>query len=333
MKNTLILGIETSCDETCAAVIKNGREVLSNVVYSQIDIHRKYGGVVPEIASRNHIERIDDVMEEALETAGVNLTEMDAVAVTYGPGLVGALLVGLSYGKALAYAAKKPLIAVHHIEGHICANYIADPCFTPPYVALVVSGGHTSFVCVNDYTEYTLLGSTRDDAAGEAFDKAARMLDLPYPGGVEIEKLAAGGNPHAVKFPRAATENPLDCSFSGLKSAVAGFIQKNRDFPKADIAASFQEAVADVLVGRAITACHMKNSKILSLSGGVAANKYIRRRMTEACEREGLFLQIPPIALCTDNAAMIASAGYFRFVNGEIAGLDLNAYPGLELTT
>jgi N6-L-threonylcarbamoyladenine synthase len=290
---------------------------------------------VPEIASRSHIEKIDDVVQEALdqslEAAGVSMGEIDAVAVTCGPGLVGALLVGLSYGKALAYACGKPLVAVNHIEGHICANYLADPDFTPPYVCLVVSGGHTSFISVTDYTDYELLGSTRDDAAGEAFDKAARMLGLPYPGGVEIEKLAVQGNPSAIAFPRAETENPLDCSFSGLKSAVSGFIQKNKDYPKADIAASFQEAIADVLVSKALAACRMKGCKTLSLAGGVAANKHIRNRMAEASAREGLRLQIPPISLCTDNAAMIASAGYFRYVKGELADLSLNAYPGLEI--
>ena len=331
MKDILILGIETSCDETCAAVVKNGREVLSNVIFSQIDIHTRYGGVVPEIASRSHIEKIDDVVDEALSIANTGLPEVDAVAVTYGPGLVGALLVGLSFGKALAYAAGKPLVAVNHIEGHINANYLSDEFFAPPYIALVVSGGHTSFVHVIDYTKYELLGATRDDAAGEAFDKAARMLGLPYPGGVEIEKLSAHGNPAAIKFPRAETPNPLDCSFSGLKSAVAGFIQKNKDFPKEDIAASFQEAVADVLTNKALTACRMFKSGVLSVVGGVAANKYIRGRMDEVCKKEGIRLQIPPISLCTDNAAMIAAAGYYRFINGEIAGLNLNAYPGLEI--
>lgn len=326
----MILGIETSCDETCAAVVSAGG-ILSNVVYSQIDVHRRYGGVVPEIASRSHIEKIDDVVDEALYLAKISINDIDAVAATAGPGMVGALLVGLNYGKGLAYAASKPLVAVHHIEGHICANHLANADFAPPYVCLVVSGGHTSFVYAEDYGVYEILGGTLDDAAGEAFDKAARMLGLPYPGGVEIEKLATGGDATAVPLPRAVTDNPLDCSFSGLKSALSGFLQRNKDFPKADIAASFQEAVADALVSRALEACRVKNCQKLSLAGGVAANRHIRSRMAAACADKGIALQIPPINLCTDNAAMIAAAGHFKFLKGEFADMGQNAYPGLPL--
>ncbi|MDR1706022.1 MAG: tRNA (adenosine(37)-N6)-threonylcarbamoyltransferase complex transferase subunit TsaD [Clostridiales bacterium] len=331
MNDVIILGIETSCDETCAAMVKNGREALSSAIYSQIDLHRRFGGVVPEIASRNHLEKIGPVVREAMEAAGLRYSDLTAVAAANGPGLVGALIVGVSYAKALAYAINKPLVAVNHIEGHICANYIADPAFEPPYVCLVVSGGHTMLAYVSGYGRYERLGSTRDDAAGEAFDKAARLLGLPYPGGVEIDRLAAAGTP-SIKFPKASV-TALDFSFSGLKSAVANFLQKpeNANVNKADIAASFQAAVVDVLTEKALAACAVKDCKTLALAGGVAANSALRRRMAEACAEKGIELRIPPVSLCTDNGAMVASAGYYRYINGETAALDLNAYPGLEL--
>ncbi|MCL2406566.1 MAG: tRNA (adenosine(37)-N6)-threonylcarbamoyltransferase complex transferase subunit TsaD [Defluviitaleaceae bacterium] len=330
MTKQLILGIETSCDETCAAIVANGRNLISNTIYTQIDTHKRFGGVVPEIASRSHIEKIDEVVHTALREAGVKLQDITAVAATNGPGLVGALLVGLNYAKGLAYGAGLPLIPINHIEGHICANYIANHDFAPPYVALVVSGGHTSFIEVNSYTEYNLLGSTTDDAAGEAFDKAARMLGLPYPGGVEIEKLAKSGDPSAIRFPRAVTENPLDCSFSGLKSNLYQYLQKNKEYNAADVAASFQDAIADVLAERALRAVKITDAKAFALCGGVAANTRVRTKVQEACASVGVSLQVPPISLCTDNAAMIAAAGFYRLdcVSNWLA---VNAVPNLAL--
>ena len=332
----MILAVETSCDETAAAVVKNGRYVLSNVIASQVDIHKVYGGVVPEIAGRKHIENIDWVIGKALQDANVTLQDIDAVGVTYGPGLVGALLVGLSEAKALAYAAKRPLVGVHHIKGHIAANYIEDPEFAPPYVALVVSGGHTNIIYARDYTEYEIMGHTRDDAAGEAFDKIARALGMPYPGGPEIDKAAKAGDPQAIFFPRAyLEEDSYDFSFSGLKSAVLNHINKQKmtggTIETENIAAAFQESVVEVLVAKTIKAAKEKNVRKVAMAGGVAANSYLRKRLSEACEKEGFSLNIPSLVLCTDNAAMIASAAYFEYMKGRRDGLDLNAVPYLKL--
>lgn len=335
-KDIYILGIESSCDETAAAVVKNGREVLSNVISSQIELHKIYGGVVPEIASRKHIEKIDQVIEEALKTAGKTLEEIDAIAVTYGPGLVGALLVGVAEAKALAYAAKKPLVGVHHIEGHVSANYIENKELEPAFLCLIVSGGHTHLVLVKDYGEYEIIGRTRDDAAGEAFDKVARAIGLGYPGGPKIDKLAKEGNPNAIKFPRAHVENaPHDFSFSGVKSAVLNYMNgckmKGVEVNKADIAASFQEAVVDVLVGRTIDAAKEYGMKKVALAGGVASNQGLRVKMKEACEKEGLELYYPSPIFCTDNGAMIGVAGYYEYMKGTRHGLDLNAVPNLKI--
>lgn len=334
--DTYILGIESSCDETAAAVVKNGREVLSNVINTQIDLHKKYGGVVPEIASRKHIENIDAVIDAALEEADMSLADIDAVAVTYGPGLVGALLVGVSSAKAIAYAAEKPLVPVHHIRGHISANFIAHPDLKPPFVCLVASGGHSHIVNVKDYTEFEILGRTRDDAAGEAFDKIARVLGLGYPGGPLIDKLAAEGNPDAVQFPRVRMDkDSLDFSFSGVKTAVINYLhkaeQRGEDINKADIAASFQDAVTDVLCEHTVEGALKNNAKTVAIAGGVAANTQLREKMTAVCGKHGIEVVYPPPVLCTDNAAMIACAGYFAYKNGDRAGLDLNAVPNLPL--
>ncbi|MBR5509153.1 MAG: tRNA (adenosine(37)-N6)-threonylcarbamoyltransferase complex transferase subunit TsaD [Lachnospiraceae bacterium] len=335
-KDTLILAIESSCDETAAAVVKNGREVLSNVISSQIALHTLYGGVVPEIASRKHIEKINYVIQEALDEAGVTLQELDAIGVTYGPGLVGALLVGVAEAKAISYAANLPLVGVHHIEGHISANYIENPDLEPPFICLVVSGGHTHLVVVNDYGKYEIIGRTRDDAAGEAFDKVARAIGLGYPGGPKIDKLSKEGNPDAIRFPRAKVEdNEYDFSFSGVKSAVLNHLNgcrmKGEPIVEADIAASFQKAVCDVLVAHAIQA--VKNYKIpkLALAGGVASNSTLRQAMKEACEKENIAFYYPSPVLCTDNAAMIGSAAYYEYIGGSRSGLDLNAVPNLRL--
>ncbi len=334
--DTYILGIESSCDETAAAVVKNGREVLSNVINTQIDLHKKYGGVVPEIASRKHIENIDAVIDAALKEADMSLADIDAVAVTYGPGLVGALLVGVSSAKAIAYAAEKPLVPVHHIRGHISANFIAHPDLKPPFVCLVASGGHSHIVNVKDYTEFEILGRTRDDAAGEAFDKIARVLGLGYPGGPLIDKLAAEGNPDAVQFPRVRMDkDSLDFSFSGVKTAVINYLhkaeQRGEDINKADIAASFQNAVTDVLCEHTVEGALKNNAKTVAIAGGVAANTQLREKMTAVCGKHGIEVVYPPPVLCTDNAAMIACAGYFAYKNGDRAGLDLNAVPNLPL--
>ncbi len=335
-KDILILAIESSCDETSIAIVKNGREVLSNVISSQIDTHRAFGGVVPEIASRKHIEVIDIVLDEALEQANVTLKDIDAIAVTYGPGLVGALLVGVSYAKSLAYTLKKPLIPVHHIEGHIYANYIEDKELKPPFISLVISGGHTHIVYVEDYGKFKILGKTRDDACGEAFDKVARTIGLSYPGGPEIDKLAKLGDKYAIDLPRVMIDtNDYDFSFSGLKSAVLNFVNKskmtNTSFKNEDLAASFQQAVADVLVSKTIKACKETNLKVLTLAGGVSANSFLRESMKNACEKENIKLCIPSLKLCTDNAAMIGCAGYYEYLKGNFADLDLNAYPNLKL--
>ena len=335
-KDLIILAIESSCDETSIAIVKNGREVLSNVISSQIDTHRVFGGVVPEIASRKHIEVIDLVIDEALEQANKNFSDIDAIAVTYGPGLVGALLVGVSYAKSLAYTLKKPLIPVHHIEGHIYANYIEDKDLKPPFISLVISGGHTHIVYVEDYGNFKILGKTRDDACGEAFDKVARTIGLKYPGGPEIDKLAKTGDKYAIELPRVMIDtDDYDFSFSGLKSAVLNFVNKskmtNLPFKNEDLAASFQQAVSDVLVFKTIKACKENNIKILTLAGGVSANSFLRKSMQDACDKEGIKLCVPSLKLCTDNAAMIGCAGYYEFIKGNFASLDLNAYPNLKL--
>ena len=335
MHEPIILGIESSCDETAAAVSRGGRQVLSNVISSQIDIHGIYGGVVPEIASRKHTEAIDGVVEKSLLDAGIAWKDLDAVAVTAGPGLVGALLVGVSYAKALAYSLHIPLVPVHHIEGHICANYIAHPTLCPPFVCLVASGGHSHIVYVESYEKYEILGRTRDDAAGEAFDKVARVLGLGYPGGPLIEKTALGGNPQAVSFPRVHLENSLDFSFSGVKTAVMNDLhkaeQKKQPVDSHDIAASFQDAVVEVLVQNTINAAEMKNAPAICLAGGVASNKRLRDKLGETAQKRGFSLYYPPGVLCTDNAAMICCAGYYQLQKGLAADLTLNAYPSIRL--
>ena len=334
--DTLILGIESSCDETAAAVVKNGKEVLSNVINSQIDLHKIYGGVVPEIASRKHIENISHVVDEALEKAKVTFDDIDAIAVTYGPGLVGALLVGVSYAKALAYALKKPLVPVHHIRGHITANYIEHPEVETPYVCLVASGGHSHIVKVKSYTDFEVLGRTRDDAAGEAFDKIARVLGLGYPGGPLIDKLAKEGDPHKIDFPRVKmAEGSLDFSFSGVKTAVINYLhkaeQRGEEINKADVAASFQEAVCEALCSHTILAARDNNVKTVAIAGGVASNSHLREMLTREAKKYGMDVIYPSPILCTDNAAMIASSGYFGYLNGDRADLNLNAVPSLEL--
>lgn len=331
-----ILAIESSCDETAAAVVRNGRTVLSNVISSQIELHKLYGGVVPEIASRKHIEKINQVIEETLASAQLKLQDMDAVAVTYGPGLVGALLVGVAEAKAISYAAKKPLIGVHHIEGHISANYIENPDLEPPFLCLVVSGGHTHLVKVNDYGVYEILGRTRDDAAGEAFDKVARAIGLGYPGGPKIEQLSKEGNPDAVSFPRAkVADNPYDFSFSGVKSAVLNYINgcqmKKEPIVAADIAASFQKAVTQVLIDHASMAMEEFGLDRFAIAGGVASNAALRNGMKAACEKKGIRFYHPSPILCTDNAAMIGAAAYYEFKAGIRHGWDLNAVPNLKL--
>lgn len=336
MDDILILGIESSCDETAAAVVKNGREVLSNVISSQIDIHTLYGGVVPEIASRKHIERINQVIEEALEEGKVSLREITAISVTYGPGLVGALLVGVGEAKALAYAAGKPLVGVHHIEGHIAANYLEHPELEPPFLCLVVSGGHTHLVQVKAYDEFEIIGCTHDDAAGEAFDKVARAIGLGYPGGPKIDKVAKEGNPQAIEFPRAKIAgSEFDFSFSGVKSAVLNYLNqcemKGIEVSQADVAASFQQAVVDVLVGRAVAAARKLGEKRIAVAGGVAANSSLRQHMKQACAEAGIALCYPSPVYCTDNAAMIAAQGYYEYMVGRRSGWDLNAIPNLKI--
>jgi N6-L-threonylcarbamoyladenine synthase len=335
-KTCTILGIESSCDETAAAVVVNGRDVRSNVISSQIDIHTLYGGVVPEIASRKHTERINQVVGQALREAGTSLQDLDAVAVTYGPGLVGALLVGVSFAKALCFAGNIPLIGVHHIEGHISANFIADKTLEPPFVCLVVSGGHTHLVVVRDYGEYEILGRTQDDAAGEAFDKVARAIGLGYPGGPKIDKAAREGNPDAISFPRGkVTGSEYDFSFSGLKSAVLNYLNTEKmqghEISVPDVAASFQKSVVEVLVGHAMEALDQLGMKKFALAGGVASNSALRAKAREECEKRGVSFYCPPPILCTDNAAMIGCAGYYEFRKGVRSDFSLNAVPNLEL--
>ena len=335
-KDTLILGIESSCDETAAAVVRNGREVLSNIISSQIELHKLYGGVVPEIASRKHIEKINQVIEGALNTANVTLQDVDAIGVTYGPGLVGALLVGVAEAKAISFATGKPLVGVHHIEGHVSANYIEHKDLEPPFLCLIVSGGHTHIVLVKEYGKYEIIGYTHDDAAGEAFDKVARAIGLGYPGGPKIDKLAREGRKDAITFPRAHIEDaPYDFSFSGLKSAVLNYINscemKKEEVNRADVAASFQEAVVDVLVTRTVLAAKDHGMKKVAIAGGVAANSSLREAMQKACEKNGLSLYYPSPIYCTDNAVMIASAAYYEYLKGFRSGLDLNAVPNLKI--
>ena len=335
-KDVFILAIESSCDETAASVVKNGREVLSNVISSQIELHKLYGGVVPEIASRKHIEKINQVIEEALEVAGVTLDDMDAIGVTYGPGLVGALLVGVAEAKAIAYAKNLPLVGVHHIEGHISANYIENKELEPPFICLVVSGGHTHIVCVKDYGQYEIIGRTRDDAAGEAFDKVARAIGLGYPGGPKIDRLSKEGDANAITFPKAhISDAPYDFSFSGVKSAVLNYINgcqmKGETYNTADIAASFQKAVTDVLVENAMRAVDEYGLSKFAIAGGVASNSTLRAAMKEACEKKGIEFYYPSPIFCTDNAAMIGVAAYYDYKNGVRHGWDLNAVPNLKL--
>lgn len=328
-----ILGIETSCDETAASVTENGRKVLSNVVYSQIPLHTIYGGVVPEIASRKHIDKIIHVIDRALKEANIEKEQLDAVAVTYNPGLVGALLVGVSVAKAFAYSIKKPLVPVNHIQGHIAANYIAYPELEPPFVSLVASGGHSHILHIKDYRSFDVIGATTDDAAGEAFDKAARVLGLGYPGGPKLNALAKEGNPEAIRFPRP--HNGYDFSFSGLKTAVINYVhtaeQKGEEINKADVAASFQQAVCDVLVNNTVAAAKELKVDKIAIAGGVAANTLLREQMEREGRKNGLQFYCPPIDLCTDNAAMISCAGYLNYEAGIRGDLDLNAIPQLSL--
>ncbi len=335
-KEVLILAIESSCDETAAAVVRNGREVLSNIISSQIALHTLYGGVVPEIASRKHIEKCNQVIEEALKQANVSFADITAIGVTYGPGLVGALLVGVSEAKAIAYAARLPLIGIHHIEGHICANFIENKELEPPFICLVVSGGHTHLVVVRDYGVYQIIGKTRDDAAGEAFDKVARAIGLGYPGGPKIDKLAKEGNANAIEFPRAHIEgSPYDFSFSGVKSAVLNHLNickmKGAEINTADIAASFQASIIEVLVSRAVQAAKEYKLDKIAIAGGVASNSGLREAMKQICQQEGIAFYYPSPIYCTDNAAMIGVAAYYEYQKGTRHGWDLNAVPNLKL--
>lgn len=335
-KDIYILAIESSCDETAASVVKNGRDVLSNVIYSQIALHTEYGGVVPEIASRKHIEKINQVIEQALLDAGMELCEMTAIAVTYGPGLVGALLVGVSEAKAISFATGIPLVGVHHIEGHISANFIENKELEPPFICLVVSGGHSHLVLVKDYGLYEIIGKTRDDAAGEAFDKVARAIGLGYPGGPKIDKVSKDGNPDAIHFPRAkVADAQYDFSFSGLKSAVLNYLNscrmKGEEIVTADVAASFQKAVVDVLVEHSMDAADQYGCRKFAIAGGVASNTGLRQAFEIACREKGIAFYHPSPIYCTDNAAMIGTAAYYEYRKGVRHGLDLNAVPNLKL--
>ncbi len=328
MKDIITLGIESSCDETSVAVIKNGREILSNIIDTQIPIHEKYGGVVPEIASRNHIEAISRVTKKAIKDANISLLQIDAITPTYGPGLVGALLVGLSYAKALSYAIKKPLVGVNHIQGHIAANYLTYKELKPPFICVMTSGGNTQIVKVEDYTKFQVLGKTRDDAIGEAFDKVARVVGLGYPGGPKVDKLAKEGKPN-IELPKTHFEN-LDFSFSGIKTAVINLHHKNPDINRADLCASFQKTVTEILLENTKKAINQTGIKVIALAGGVSANSYIRKEFLKL-EKEDIKVYMPDLKLCTDNAAMIGSAGYYNYISGKRDNLDLNAVPNLKL--
>ncbi len=333
----LILGIESSCDETAAAVVEDGRRVLSNVIASQVEEHRLYGGVVPEIASRRHAEAISGVVRRALEEAGVTLAQLDGIAVTYAPGLIGALLVGVSFAKGLALATGKPLIPVHHLRSHIAANYLAHPALQPPFLCLVVSGGHSHIVQVEDYTRFSVIGRTRDDAAGECYDKAARAMGMPYPGGVALDKLAAEGDPTAYPLPRPHVEgSKYDFSFSGLKTAVINRLhnaeQKGETVNKADLCASFQHTVSGLLVGNTMLAAEDLGASTIVLAGGVSANSGLRAGMEKACRERGFALYAPPLSLCGDNGAMVAAQGYYELLAGHTAGMELNAVASLPIT-
>ncbi len=331
-----ILAIESSCDETAAAVVEDGKKVLSNVINTQIELHKEFGGVVPEVASRKHIENISDVVDKALSDAGLKLDDVDAIAVTYGPGLVGALLVGVSTAKALSFVAEKPLIPVHHIKGHICANFIEFPELEPPFICLVASGGHSHIVYVKDFATYEVLAKTSDDAAGEAFDKVSRTLGLGYPGGPAIQECAKSGNPEAIRFPRVSMgKDGFDFSFSGVKTAVINYIhnaeQKGIEINKADVAASFQEAVTEVLSTHLIDCANKYGTKKIALAGGVAANKPLRERCESLAQKNDMDFYCPKLSLCTDNAAMIGCAAFYEFQNGKIADMSLNAIANLPI--
>lgn len=334
-KDIITLAIESSCDETACAILKNGREVLSNIISTQIELHKKFGGVVPEVASRKHIENIPMVVQQALDEANVTFYDIDHIAVTHGPGLVGAVLVGLSYAKALAYTLDIPLVGVNHIEGHVSANYIEDKNLKPPFITLIVSGGHTHLVEVKDYGKYEILGKTKDDASGEAFDKIARAMNLGYPGGPIIDKLAKSGNKKAIDFPRACMDEGYDFSFSGLKSSVLNYLNakkmKNEEIIVEDVAASFQEAVVEVLATKAIKATKEKRYNTVALAGGVAANSALRDKLTFMAKKQNIEVKYPSLILCTDNAAMIGCAGYYNFINGKINDMSLNAVPNLKI--
>lgn len=328
MKDTYVLGIESSCDETSASIVKNGREVLSNVINSQIKIHEQFGGVVPEIASRNHIEAVSNVVETAIKEANISMQDIDLIACTHGPGLVGALLVGVSYAKALSYSLEKPLIGTNHIHGHIAANYISHPELKPPFLCLIISGGHTHLVHIKDYNEFEILGKTRDDAVGEAFDKVARVIGLGYPGGPKVDKLAKEGKPN-IELPKTHIEN-LDFSFSGIKTAVINLHHKNPDVNKADLCASFEKTITEVLVDHTLQAAKQLGITKITLAGGVSANSYIRQEFLNL-QNQGYEIYYPEPILCTDNAAMIASAGYYTYQSGKISDLTLNAIPNLSI--
>ena len=330
MKDIIILGIESSCDETSVAIVKNGREILSNITNTQISIHEKFGGVVPEIASRSHVEAISNVTKKALEVANIDFDQIDAIACTYGPGLVGALLVGVSYAKALSYSLEKPLIGVNHIKGHIAANYITHKDLKPPFLCMMMSGGNTQIIYVKSYNEFEILGKTRDDAIGEAFDKVARVIGLGYPGGPKVDKIANEGIPGNIILPQTNLDN-LDFSFSGIKTAVINLHHKNPDINKADLAISFEQTISDILVSNISKACKITNVKTVALAGGVSANSYIRRRFDELAEKEDITIYYPELKLCTDNAAMIASAGYYEYINNKRDDLTLNAVPNLKI--
>ncbi len=328
MKDIYALGIESSCDETSSAIVKNGREVLSNVIHSQIDIHEQFGGVVPEIASRNHVDAISKVVQESIKKAGTTMEQIDIISCTYGPGLVGALLVGVSYAKGLSYALNKPLVPTNHIHGHIAANYISHKELEPPFLCLVISGGHTHLVHIKTYTEFEILGKTRDDAVGEAFDKVARVIGLGYPGGPKVDKLAKEGSPN-IELPKTKFDN-LDFSFSGIKTAVINLHHKNPEINKADLCSSFEKVVTEELIDNTLKAAKILNINKIALAGGVSSNSYIRNEFLKL-QDEGYKIYYPEPVLCTDNAAMIASSGYYEYLQGKTADLSLNAVPNLKI--